>query len=294
MDEALVGITSNPLAVAWTSDDSILYALGLGLGTDDLEFTTENSEGIETRALPTMALVLGDYGAEVQARLSVDPADVVHGAESLTMHAPLPAYGALTTTTALTALFDKGVGAVAQFETTARLTDSNTPLFTKLTSAFIKGAGGWGGDRGPSNRWERPDVSPTLEAEVATNKSQALLYRLSGDRNPLHSDPNFAARAGFDRPILHGLCTFGISATQLLRGLCDMEPSSFRSIGGRFVSPVYPGETLHLSAWEVAPGTATFEVSIPGDRVVIDSGLFEFSPTATRFRAPPIAGSNLG
>jgi acyl dehydratase len=277
MDETVVGFTSKPLEVTWTPDDAILYALGVGLGTDDLQFTTENSEGREIRALPTLALVLGDYGAEAQARLAADPANVVHGAERLTMHAPLPATGTLTTVTTLTALFDKGSGAVAQFETTAHLKDSNMPLFTKLTSAYIKGAGGWGGERGPSNRWERPKRPPTLEVEVPTSTSQALLYRLSGDRNPLHSDPQFAARAGFDRPILHGLCTFGISATQLLRGLCEMDPTSFRSIGGRFVSPVFPGETLRISAWEISPRFASFEVAVPGERVVIDSGTVEFS-----------------
>lgn len=275
----MVGFTSGPQEVTWTADDAILYALGVGLGTESLEFTTENSEGRELRALPTMALVLGDYGAEAQARLSVDPANVVHGAERLTMHAPLPAQGALTTVTTLAALFDKGSGAVAQFETTAHLSDRRTPLFTKLTSAYIKGAGGWGGDRGPSNRWERPERPPTLQVEVTTSSSQALLYRLSGDRNPLHSDPMFAARAGFDRPILHGLCTFGIGATHLLRGLCEMEPTSLRSIGGRFVSPVFPGETLRISAWEISPGFASFEVAVPGDRVVIDTGIVEFSPT---------------
>jgi acyl dehydratase len=205
MDESLVGLTSQPLTVAWTPDDAIRYALGIGLGPGDLRFTTENSEGVVLQTVPTFGLVLGDYGATVMSAMGVDAAAVVHGAEEFTVHNPIPVQGELTTTTTLTGIFDKGSGALATMRTTARDSGDGRPLFTKVTSAFIRGHGGWGGDRGPSTHREPPGRRADHVVTRATTESQALLYRLSGDRNPLHSDPSFARRAGFDRPILHGL-----------------------------------------------------------------------------------------
>ena len=150
--------------------------------------------------------------------------------------------------------------------------DTNEPMFTNVMSVFIRGEGGWGGDRGPS---EPRNVAPDREADARityqTSPDQALLYRLSGDRNPLHSDPSFAAMAGFDRPILHGLCTYGFTGRALLSALCDGDPSSLRSMEGRFSSPVFPGEALTIEVWRGAGG-AVFRTLGQDGRVVIDNG----------------------
>jgi acyl dehydratase len=276
MDESLVGMASKPLEVAWTLDDGIRYALGIGLGSEDLQFTTENTEGVALRTVPTFGLVLGDYGATVMSALGVDPAAVVHGAEEYTLHSPIPVQGALTTTTTLTGIFDKGSGALVTLETSAFSSDDNRPLFTKVTTAFIRGHGGWGGDRGPSTRHERPDRDADWTVGLATSESQALLYRLSGDRNPLHSDPAFARRAGFDRPILHGLCTFGMTAAALARTCCGNDPARFISVAGRFVAPVFPGTALRVLIWSDGPDSARFVTEVPGRQAVIDSGSFTF------------------
>jgi acyl dehydratase len=277
MNTDLVGLSSDPLRITWSQDDVILYALGVGLGTEALEFTTENSEGVVLQALPTYALVLGDYGAAVMQQLDVDPASVVHGAEKLILHAPVPTAGSLVTTTKLSGLFDKGSGTIAELTTTASLADSESPLFTKITSAFIRGYGGWGGDRGPSRSWARPDRSPDGELTLHTTADQALLYRLCGDRNPLHSDPIFAARAGFETPILHGLCSFGMAGAGLLSSYCDSRSDRFDSLEARFVSPVVPGEQLTLRAWLDRPGRVLFDAVVAQSRTVLDSGVFEFA-----------------
>ncbi|MFQ5558103.1 MAG: MaoC family dehydratase, partial [Acidimicrobiales bacterium] len=149
-------------------------------------------------------------------------------------------------------------------------TPDGQPLWTSRSALFIGGEGGWGGDRGPSSEWRLPDRPADEVVGYDTRPDQALLYRLSGDRNPLHSDPGFAAAAGFDRPILHGLCTFGVTGRALLHTLCDSDPSRFRSMGGRFKSPVVPGERLDVHMW-IDGSTTAFQTRV-GDRVVFDAG----------------------
>jgi acyl dehydratase len=150
------------------------------------------------------------------------------------------------------------------------------PLFTTSMGAFIRGEGGWGGDRGPSSRFEAPDREPDHEVTYPTRTDQALLYRLSGDRNPLHSDPKFAAMAGFPRPILHGLCTYGFTGRALLHTVCGGDPAGFRSMSGRFSSPVFPGESLTVRVWVEGDGEAVFQTLGPDGRVVLDGGRVTF------------------
>jgi acyl dehydratase len=149
------------------------------------------------------------------------------------------------------------------------------PLFTSRSSMFIRGEGGWGGDRGPSAKFEAPTRAPDEVVRYATRPDQALLYRLNGDRNPLHSDPSFAALGGFDKPILHGLCTYGFTGRALLHAVAGSDPDRVKSMDGRFASPVLPGETLDVKIW-VDGDTATFQTFV-GDRCVIDAGQFTFS-----------------
>ena len=168
-------------------------------------------------------------------------------------------------------MYDKGKAAIVVTATNASM--DGDPLFTTTSSVFIRGDGGWDGERGPSGPANMPpDRAPDHEVTYQTSPDQALVYRLSGDRNPLHSDPSFAAIGGFDRPILHGLCTYGFTGRALLHSLCGSDPALFGHVEGRFTSPVFPGEALTVTMWTVANGETVFTTSV-GDRLVIDQGL---------------------
>jgi acyl dehydratase len=272
-----VGTRSEPARRRWSSTDSLLYALGVGAGAQDplteLEFTTENSQDIRQRALPTMPVVLGAGVAGAYAGIGTfNPAMLVHGEQSVELAREVPVEGELEATTEVVGVYDKGSGALVVTETSATLVADGDPLFTTRSGAFIRGEGGFGGDRGPSSGSGVPDRAPDHEVTYPTRIDQALLYRLSGDRNPLHSDPKFAAMAGFDRPILHGLCTYGFTGRALLHALCDGDPARFRSMTGRFSSPVMPGESLTVRIWTEGGGESRFQ-TVGGDgRVVLDAG----------------------
>jgi len=173
--------------------------------------------------------------------------------------------------TTITGIYDKGSGAVVVTETTASDETSGEGLWTTSSSAFIRGEGGWGGDRGPSSNVAAPEKEPDHVVVYPTRTDQALLYRLSGDHNPLHSDPKFAAMAGFDRPILHGLCSFGFTGRALLHSLCGSDPDRFVSMAARFSKPVMPGDELTVSIWELGDGNAYFRTATPAG-IVIDAG----------------------
>jgi acyl dehydratase len=286
-----VGTSSAPLRVTWTQRDTILYALGVGAGveTDDLAFTTENSIGVTLRALPTFGLVLGDYGAEAMRAIGdVDPATIVHGGQSIELHRPLAAAGALVITTRIAAIYDKGSAAIVILEANAIDDATGQPLFTSTSNAFVRGAGGWGGERGPSSgsKKDRLDRPPDATVSYPTMATQALLYRLSGDRNPLHSDPVFATRAGFERPILHGLCSLGIAVRGVLRAVCDDDVDRCRYVSCRFSAPVYPGDVLITDIWVVEDG-ARFETRRDSGEVVLSAGAcrLELASVATDARA---------
>jgi acyl dehydratase len=271
-----VGATSGPNEIAWTSKDSLLYAVGIGAGTDELAFTTENTNGVEQRAFPTMPVILGwGRGDSPMAKIGTfNPALLVHGQQAVTLHRELPASGSAQATSRIAAMYDKGKAAVVVTETEA--SDDAGPLFTTRSSAFIRGEGGWGGDRGPSGPVSvPPDRAPDHEVTYRTSPDQALVYRLSGDRNPLHSDPSFAAMGGFDRPILHGLCSYGFTGRALLHTLAEGDPARFHHIEARFASPVIPGDALTISMWRTGETEAVFVTAV-GDRAVIDQGLCRF------------------
>jgi acyl dehydratase len=273
-----VGSRGAPVRSSWSSKDSLLYAVGVGAGQEptdpaELPFVTENSIDVTPRALPTMAVVLADVSGAFGDIGSFNPAMLVHGEQRVVCHAELPTSGELESTSEITAIWDKGKGAVIEVTAHATSTADGSALFDLVMSAFIRGEGGFGGERGPSGpRNEAPERTPDHSVTSVTRPEQALLYRLSGDRNPLHSDPTFASFAGFDRPILHGLCTYGFAGRALLHRLCDSDPARFGSIEARFSSPVFPGEELTTDIWVTGEGTAVFRVLASGDRVVIDSG----------------------
>ena len=277
-----VGTRSEPTRRRWTSKDSLIYALGVGAGAQDpsseLEFTTENSQGVPQRALPTTAVVLGAAGAGLGSIGTFNPAMLVHGEQAVSLARELPVEGELESVTEVVGVYDKGSGAVVATETASTSVADGEPLFTTRAALFIRGEGGWGGDRGPSSSFAAPDRAADHEVTYPTRIDQALLYRLSGDRNPLHSDPRFAAMAGFDRPILHGLCTYGFTGRALLHTLCGGDPALFRSMSGRFSKPVFPGEPLTVRVWVEGDGEAVFQ-TVGGDgRVVLDAGRATFGP----------------
>ena len=274
-----VGFKTKPGRRSWDSKDALLYALGVGCGVNDLAFVTENSEGIDQQVLPTMGVVLGTPGSSPFETVGeIDWTMLLHGGQSIELHAPIPVAGTVESVAEIVGIYDKGSAAVIVMETESKDAESGTPMWTTRSSTFIRGAGGFGGDRGPSGKKNvPPDRSADREVTYTTSQDQALIYRLSGDRNPLHSDPKFAAAAGFDRPILHGLCTYGVTGRALLSALCDNDPARFKKMEARFSASVYPGDDLTIRIWDTGAGQAVFQTVRPGDQVVIDGGGFTYA-----------------
>jgi acyl dehydratase len=275
LDHGLVGITSEPVERSWGAADALLYALGVGAGADDptseLEFTTENTADISQRVLPTFGALVAS--ARTGRRLGdFDRAQLVHAEQSLELHGTLPVAGTVQVTSRVTGIEDKGSGALVTSENTAEL--DGKPLVTTRSGVFIRGEGGFGRSAATGERWARPDRPPDDQVRYQTRPDQALLYRLTGDRNPLHSDPAFAARGGFARPILHGLCTYGFTGRALLHALCGSDPERFGVLSGRFSRPVLPGQALVVSIWSGDGAESLFQTSTEDGTVVIDRGRF--------------------
>ena len=272
-----VGTEAAPTERAWTPDDALLYALGVGAGVVDpvgfeLDLTTENSRGVPQRVLPTFGVVIAG-GSAFGLAGAFDPTMVVHGEQGIELSGPIPPEGRVITTSRLTGIYDKGSGAVIATESRSVDATSGEPRFKTSSSLFVRGAGGFGGDRGPASAPPAPpEREPDLNLSARTRPDQALLYRLVGDRNPLHSDPGFAAAAGFGKPILHGLCTYGFAGRLLLHGLCGSDPARFTSMEGRFSRPVLPGDAIVVKAWRLGNGEAVFRVETDAGDVVIDQG----------------------
>lgn len=239
---------------AWTGSDVLLYHLALGAGgapTDarELRYVTEP----QLRVLPTFAVVAPTLGETEAPRVSypgieVDLAKVLHGTQRIDVHRPIPVDGKARVRTRVADVWDKGTAAVIVTESEVRDL-AGEPLWTNTSSVFARGEGGFGGERGPSAASEQPDRAPDVVISTPTLPQQALWYRLLGDRNPLHSDPEFARAAGFPTPILHGLATYGIVAKALLDELLDGDVTRVQAFGARFTGVVYPGETLRTSVW---------------------------------------------
>ncbi|MFJ6082275.1 MaoC/PaaZ C-terminal domain-containing protein [Streptomyces sp. NPDC092369] len=241
--------------ITWTSKDVQLYHLGIGAGRpatdpDELRYTLES----RLHVLPSFATVAGSGAPGVISGLSlpgidVELAKVLHGGQTLELHRPIPATGSATTTGRIAAVYDKGKAAVLVMRT--EVADADGPLWTNDSQIFVRGEGGWGGDRGPSARLDPPSGEPDRTLERATREDQALLYRLSGDWNPLHADPEFAKVAGFEKPILHGLCTYGMTLKAVVDTLLDGDVGRVRAYSTRFAGVVYPGETLRIRMWRL-------------------------------------------
>ena len=276
IDPSAIGQQGGPVTRKWTSKDALLYAVGVGAGTDELSFTTENSKDIPQRVLPTFAVIIGGGGAPFDKVGSFNPAMLVHGEEGIELLDEIPPEGEIESVGTVSAIWDKGKGAVVEMTSESTLVATGKLLLRTRMSAFIRGEGGFGGERGPSATLEIPQRDPDHQVEYATTQDQALLYRLSGDRNPLHSDPSFAQMGGFDRPILHGLCTYGFTGRALLHTLCGGDPARFKSMDGRFSKPVYPGDSLHVAMW-VDGNECLFQTRNQAGDVVFDQGRMTFA-----------------
>ena len=286
IDPSAVGATTEPQIYQWTDRDTLLYALGVGAGTGDLAFTTENSHDIPQQVLPTFAVICCTGFAASPLVGSFNWGKLLHGSQEIRLSAPLPAAGALSVVAEVADIQDKGEGKNAIIMLRARGSDPATgeQIAETLTTLVIRGDGGFGGRPGQrAAAPEFPDREPDARVALPTREDQALLYRLSGDRNPLHSDPWFAREmAGFEKPILHGLCTYGFAGRALLAELAGGDASKLTAMSARFSSPVFPGETLTTSIWRTAPGRALYRTEASGPdgattRVVLDDGVAEYS-----------------
>jgi len=266
----------------YTKRDVMLYALGIGLGGDpvdrgQLRYVYE----LDLVAMPSMAVVLGYPGFWVKdPGTGVDWKRVVHGEQSLRILKPLPIEGTVVGKTKVEAIIDKGAGKGAIIYARRDISDqaSGEVLATVSMSTFCRGDGGFGGPTGPSPKPHAPpERPPDLSCDLATIQQAALLYRLNGDYNPLHADPEVAKAAGFDRPILHGLCTFGVATHAILRSCCDYDPHALHAIDARFSAPVYPGETIRTEIWREADGVSFRARAVERDVVVLNNGRAELA-----------------
>lgn len=281
IDPASVGASAGPKLVTWTDRDTLLYALGVGAGPDELALVTENSHELDQQVLPTFAVIVAAPFAVLPKVGKPSYATMLHGGQEVRIVRPLQPAGKLLVTAEVTELQDKGAGNNAIVVLTGSGTDPDSgDLVTQtVTTLVFRGQGGFGGDAGVSPvRVQIPDGPADEEVVDDTDERLPLIYRLSGDRNPLHSDPWFAReKAGFPKPIMHGLCTYGVVGRGLVRTLCGGDPTRLTALAVRFSAPVFPGDRLVTSVWRREKGEAVFrtEAQTPGApqrRVVLDGG----------------------
>lgn len=267
-----------PVEQTYTSRDAILYALGLGIGaqpTDaaNLRFTFEEQPGFA--ALPFMAAVLGTPGFWLRDPESgVDWTKVLHGEQGIELHGAIPTEGTVIAQNRVAEIIDKGADKGALLYIEREITDKATGqrIATTTSTTFARGDGGFGGPTGPLKPVHTiPDRAPDTTVDTPVLPQAALIYRLSGDPNPLHASPEVAAKAGFKAPILHGLCTFGIAGCAVLATCCDNDPARLKSFDLRFSSPVYPGETVTTEIWQSDDTSVSFRARVE-DRVVLNNG----------------------
>jgi len=267
IDASAVGKELPETTFEYNDRDVMLYALGVGCTTDELTFVYEKN----LKVLPTFAVIPAfPVMAGIGRVVEINPVMVLHGEQRIDLKAAIPTSGKLTTGARISAIYDKGSGAVIVVDSETK--DANGALiFANQSSIFVRGAGGFGGERGPSATSKNipPERKPDHHIEYKTSPDQAALYRLSGDRNPLHIDPEFAKLGGFDKPILHGLCTFGHVGRAILHGCCGGDPARFKAFEVRFSGVVFPGETIATDIWVDGSNAIVQAKAVERDELVI-------------------------
>ena len=250
--DEIMNLTSENVEISYSDKDSILYSLGIGLGNDpmnlnELKYVYENSQSV----LPSMATNF-QYHSPLLLKTNINFIMVVHGEQRLSITNALPVSGDFIANAKVIGCYDKGParGAIIEVETTVKNKKNNEEICKLVSTTFARGDGGFGGPDSPKKEIFIPDGEPDYVSEVSTKPDQALIFRLSGDYNPLHSDPNFAKAAGFEKPILHGMCTYGIACRSLVNEICENDASKLKRFDCRFSSPVYPGETIVTEMWK--------------------------------------------
>jgi len=252
--DQLMQAKTTGLTASYGDRETMLYALGIGFGRDpmneaELPFVYENG----LKAVPTMATVIGWGAGALMAKANINYMLVVHGEQRLTLHKPLPAIANVSMDERVLGAFDKGAdkGAVIVTERTIKDAKTGEKLCTLSSSIFARGDGGFGGPKdGAPTPHTLPTRAPDLVHEADTRQDQAFIYALSGDRNPLHRDPKFARMAGFPRPILHGLCSYGTACRSIVTAVCGYDPAKIAGFDVRFSAPVFPGETIATEMWK--------------------------------------------
>ena len=270
----LVGKTSDPIKHRYAWKDTILYALGVGAKVDELDYLFEMNG---PKVLPTFAVV-PSFNALIQVAgsLGANPMMILHGEQKIILHRPIAPTGELSTVAEVKGIYDKGKGALVLVEAKT-VDEKHEPVFDNWFSIFVRGEGGFGGERGPEALKADPPAgkAPDFTMTETTRPEQALLYRLSGDLNPLHASPQMAKMGGFDRPILHGLCTYGHAGRAVLRHACGGDPRKLKTFAARFAGVVFPGDTLTTEGWQVEPGKWVVQTRTQEQKVVLSNSLAE-------------------
>jgi acyl dehydratase len=274
--DRLMSTSGIDLPCNYSDTDTMLYALCIGLGRDptsrkELPYVYE--QGVSLQTLPTMASSL--VPDLIPADLGWDYSKVLHSEQRLQLHRPLPPAADLLINKRVVSAFDRGPkhGALIIIEADGRLAKDDTAIFTMNSAVIARGDGGFGGPKGVGLKPHRaPRREADLSCDIVTRPDQALMYRLNGDRNPLHADPRSAIESGYERPILHGLCTYGIACHAILQTICDYDHTLIREFDARFSSPVFPGETVTTNMWQDG-NIISFECVVKQrDRIVLRNG----------------------
>ncbi len=259
------GIELPPATFEYDDRDVMLYAVGVG--ATELEFVFERS----LKVLPTFAVIPGFSGLTgLMQAVEINPVMLLHGEQRIKLNKPIPVKGKLTTSGKVTGVYDKGKGALMVVEGETK-DEQGEVLFVNTAGVFVRGAGGFGGERGPEAGNKPPDRAPDKTVEMPTLPIQAIIYRLSGDRNPLHVDPAFAKMAGYDTPILHGLCTLGYAGRAVLAEYCDNDPACMTGLEVRFSGVVFPGDTIVTEMWDEGNGRILLQSKTQRGDVVISN-----------------------
>ncbi|HJM91552.1 MAG: MaoC/PaaZ C-terminal domain-containing protein [Alphaproteobacteria bacterium] len=277
----MVGHKFDPLTISWNAKDVMLYALGVGAKpADELDFVYEGSdrESGGPLVLPTYAVIpatraMGNLRHVVKLKIQ----RLLHGEQGIELLRPLPVKTEITLESKVSEVWDKGKSGV--IGVSALASDADGPLFKSYSTLFYIGGGGFGGEPGPSTKDKNqpPEREPDLIIDYATQPEQGAIYRLSGDRVALHIDPEFARKAGYDKPFMHGLCTYGFVGRAILHGLCGGDPARFKSMTGRFADTVQFEDHIVTKFWNDGPGAAIIQVEDQNGGVVLSQARATFA-----------------